>query len=421
MGNFGTDLIQAFEAGRRARMEREDRERQRQEREEARKFQIDEYKHKIQGLKLDRQKEARGLQEGEAQRQSNLPPQMAAQTPVGTSIPEGAVTRTAQWPEMQRVLSAGLPQQEQRPADVELGGIEGILPPSRVNPADIRAGRTREAEEKSRREIAEKVAGRTPPALRPVNILGPDGKPTVANYNPATGETSVGGQVVPKPQPLPSATNDFKEYVKDIEEEKGSPLTAMERIKARKEWAASGKVSVSVGVGRDFNQAGALRDDYARDLKQINFPDIASSYGRIKASANNQSPAGDLSMIYSYMKMLDPGSVVRETEFRIAATAKPLLERVGLNWDAVKNVWAGNRLTSSQRADFMQRATAIYEPAAQQKAEIDAHYRGIAERNRLNPADVIQGGAEPIVQRNKATGAFRHSLDGGKTWRNGKP
>lgn len=30
-------------------------------------------------------------------------------------------------------------------------------------------------------------------------------------------------------------------------------------------------------------------------------------------------------------------------------------------------------------------------------------------------------GAAPIVQQNKKTGEFRHSIDGGKTWRNGKP
>lgn len=164
-----------------------------------------------------------------------------------------------------------------------------------------------------------------------------------------------------------------------------------EAAERRSRIGAAGRIGAADRAQKkDFGQTGSLRDDYNRDLKQINFPDISSSAARITTAAKNPTPAGDLSVIYSYMKMLDPGSVVRESEFRVAETARPMLERVGLNWNAVKSVWEGKKLTDSSRADFVNKAGALYESAASQKKEIDTHYRGIAERNKLNPQDIIR-------------------------------
>ena len=44
------------------------------------------------------------------------------------------------------------------------------------------------------------------------------------------------------------------------------------------------------------------------------------------------------------------------------------------------------------------------------------------ETTITNPVTAGAGaGAAPMVQENKKTGEFRHSLDGGKTWQKGKP
>ena len=42
------------------------------------------------------------------------------------------------------------------------------------------------------------------------------------------------------------------------------------------------------------------------------FAEQASAYGRVVASAEDPSPAGDLALIFNYMKVLDPGSTVRD-------------------------------------------------------------------------------------------------------------
>ena len=41
--------------------------------------------------------------------------------------------------------------------------------------------------------------------------------------------------------------------------------------------------------------------------------------------------------------------------------------------------------------------------------------------HNINPGVQNQGGAEPMVQHSASTGAYRYSMDGGKTWQNGQP
>lgn len=133
-----------------------------------------------------------------------------------------------------------------------------------------------------------------------------------------------------------------------------------------------------------------ITDDYSKDLDRIQWPTIASNMEKIQTSAKNPSPAGDLSMIYGYMRMLDPGSVVRESEFRVAETARPMLERLGVSWNAVSSAWEGNKLTDSARADFLDRATQLYRGMQQQKGQIDGYYRQLATENELKPESVIK-------------------------------
>jgi hypothetical protein len=135
-----------------------------------------------------------------------------------------------------------------------------------------------------------------------------------------------------------------------------------------------------------MRDANTLRDDYNRDLKQLEWPSIQGSMARIQSSGKDASPAGDLALIYNFVKMLDPGSVTRESEFAIAANAAPLLDRYGL--EKYSRVWKGERLTQGQRDDLVKRARGIFNEIKTQKGEIDSLYRGRAQRYNI-PADDI--------------------------------
>ena len=85
-----------------------------------------------------------------------------------------------------------------------------------------------------------------------------------------------------------------------------------------------------------------------------------SAFGRIIASAQDPSPAGDLAMIFNYMKILDPGSTVREGEFANAQNSGGIDDKtVALYNQVIK----GTRLSQTQRDDFLGRAAMLYEEA----------------------------------------------------------
>lgn len=109
---------------------------------------------------------------------------------------------------------------------------------------------------------------------------------------------------------------------------------------------------------KTFDNISSLRKEWQGVTKD--FGTVRDAFGRIQATSKAATPASDISMIYAYMKMLDPNSVVRETEFSTAQNAKPLLDRLGLSWEAVKSAWEGTRLQPNVRQDFLNRANELY-------------------------------------------------------------
>lgn len=134
------------------------------------------------------------------------------------------------------------------------------------------------------------------------------------------------------------------------------------------------------------NTAEKLRSDYAQLTQQTGFHAVQGSYERLKQSVADPSAAGDLSLIFSFMKILDPTSVVREGEFATAANSGSAWNKVG---SVYNKVLSGERLTETQRADFMMQASKIYDTAYQRQQSIDQDYTQKAQRGGINPADVV--------------------------------
>lgn len=109
------------------------------------------------------------------------------------------------------------------------------------------------------------------------------------------------------------------------------------------------------GEGRDFTQAKGLRGEFITATKP--FVTVQDAFNKIKVAAQNPSPAGDLSLLYGYMKMLDPESVVRESEFAAAAQAGSFGERIQ---GYVGKILTGERLPDSIRQDFLGQAANLY-------------------------------------------------------------
>lgn len=116
------------------------------------------------------------------------------------------------------------------------------------------------------------------------------------------------------------------------------------------------------------------------------FVDVRNSFNRITISLKSPSPAGDLSLIFNYMKMLDPASVVRESEFAQAAATGSFGER--LKAAAIRLV-AGKRLSDKQRKDFGDTAEALMGAQLRTQLLLEQYFRSLAGRAQINPDDVV--------------------------------
>lgn len=129
-------------------------------------------------------------------------------------------------------------------------------------------------------------------------------------------------------------------------------------------------------------EANKLIKEYTGNAATKDFQKQAGAYTRVVESAKTPTAAGDLSLIFNYMKVLDPGSVVRESEFATAAGARAELTRAQEGGMAIPSVVAqamqrvetGLRLLPDQRRDFLTRAGMLYQGAATQHAPFRNFY-----------------------------------------------
>jgi hypothetical protein len=98
-----------------------------------------------------------------------------------------------------------------------------------------------------------------------------------------------------------------------------------------------------------------------------------AAFGRIVASAEDPSAAGDLALIFNYMKILDPGSTVREGEFANAQNSGGIDDKSIALYNSVIN---GTRLSQTQRDDFLKRASMLYQEAERSLLKIRSYYVG---------------------------------------------
>lgn len=94
---------------------------------------------------------------------------------------------------------------------------------------------------------------------------------------------------------------------------------------------------------------------------------VRDSFNRVISSAKDPSAAGDLALIFNYMKMLDPGSVVREGEFATAQNSAGIPDRIRAKYNQALR---GERLAENTREDFLDRAKRLFDSAKNQQQVI---------------------------------------------------
>lgn len=133
-----------------------------------------------------------------------------------------------------------------------------------------------------------------------------------------------------------------------------------------------------------FNQEEKIRKEYQSRSKSL--VEARDAYSKINISAKDKSGASDTALIFSFMKMLDPGSVVREGEFAQAQNASGLLAKLENSLTKVKS---GDFLRDEDRQKFASLAKRYLESGEKQNVKIRKGYDKLIKDYSLDPEHIF--------------------------------
>jgi hypothetical protein len=152
--------------------------------------------------------------------------------------------------------------------------------------------------------------------------------------------------------------------------------------------------------GQQFSNENTLRDEYT--AQTANFRVITDAYKKIMTTAD--TGAGDMSLLYQYVKLLDPGSVVRESEFATAAASGSFGDQIQ---GAAQQIATGKRLTPELKAQFRNEAQNIFDQQQSSANQTAEQYRRLATDYGLDPTRVVPGSAKSYATEAEADAAFK--------------
>ena len=142
------------------------------------------------------------------------------------------------------------------------------------------------------------------------------------------------------------------------------------------------------GAAKDPS-AGEKPDDLRKEWTNLtgDYRKIGSAWAKVRDAGANPSAANDIALIFGYMKMLDPTSVVREGEFATAQKAGNIPTRIWALYNQMLD--SGQRLTDAQRQDFLRSAYGVIKSQVPMIDSLKNQYTEIARGSKIDPRRVI--------------------------------
>lgn len=190
----------------------------------------------------------------------------------------------------------------------------------------------------------------------------------------------------------------------------GTPVTMANIMAIRK----SGAVQVNMGEGqKGFENESNLKKMFSSEPIYKDFSDMQAAYKQVQSSLKQENPIGDVAAATKIMKLLDPGSVVRESELGISMAAAGKMDRLQ---NYVQNWTSGTKLTPTQRQDFQNLANELYAAAGQTYNMKRNEYADFGAKYNLDATKALGAPAKiPSLMTNSG------ALDGGGGGQQRKP
>lgn len=135
-----------------------------------------------------------------------------------------------------------------------------------------------------------------------------------------------------------------------------------------------------------IEQANKLRNDFESNKDVQTFNILGQAYSNIKSALQTPGREGDVALIYALMKIFDPNSVVRESEYAMAAAGRGAPEAVT---GAFNKVMGGGTLLPKEREQFRKVVENMIQ-AQQGRYDVKKNfYTSIAKRYGIDPEHII--------------------------------
>lgn len=142
-----------------------------------------------------------------------------------------------------------------------------------------------------------------------------------------------------------------------------------------------------------------LGNNYQRESES--FKTVRQAKDNVDSALAQNSAAGDLAAATSIMKLLDPGSVVRESELGMAMNATGLFGRIG---NYAEMIQSGQRLNPEQRKEMLALASQLFDTADKYQGQTKKRYVDMANQYQLNPRNIL--GADYMPEGGQQSGGI---------------
>jgi hypothetical protein len=317
------------------------------------------------------------------------PPEAAAAAPAPMQPLTGEAV-----PPIERFMSETVPAAPTAPAPMTTNALANLSPQQRA----LIGGLGREKGTQYLLEAMKPEA--TPENIKTLRALG----------LPVTLE---GLRQLDKPEPSPAESRLLREA--------GVPVTLENIMQLRRSGATNVNVKVPVDMTsgqKGFENEMSLGKAFKSEPIYKDFSDMQAAFGQVVSSLSAGTPIGDVAGATKIMKLLDPGSVVRESELAIAMAASGRMDRLQ---NYFSNMMSGQKLTPTQRDDFKALANELYAAAGQAYNQKRGEYEGFGQAYGFKNLNTALGAPAkiPSLMRNApgAGGGATPSTGSGGTTR----
>lgn len=135
-----------------------------------------------------------------------------------------------------------------------------------------------------------------------------------------------------------------------------------------------------------FGEISSLRKEFNTESRPYKTINDALKNIEVLGTKPNPTPQDLQALVYQFVKVQDPTSVVRESEYANAANAAALTDKIG-NYS--KRILEGQTLTPRQRADMVQTARALRVEAMNQYSQLANSYEDLAGSFGMDPKTIV--------------------------------